>query len=172
MAGTYRSLTRKLGVREGQTVVLLGAPERWCTRFEAEVGALLDGVKVSRQLRSAPHTVVVFSERLVDLEDWICPVTERILPDGQLWVAWRARRPADISEDIVRRIALTAGMTAGSPGAIDAVWTGMRLVLQPENRDALMYRLSAPRRPRRATRPPQFSGPGSSLATVRARRRS
>lgn len=173
MAGTYHSLTRKLGVREGQTVVLLGAPERWCARFEAEVGALLDDVKVARQLRPAPDTVVMFVSTLADLEDRICPVTERLPPDGQIWIAWRSRRPADVSEEVVRRIGLTAGMSVGSASAIDAVWTGTRMILRPQNRDALAYRLAAsPRRARRATRPPQFSGAGSGLATARARKRS
>lgn len=183
MAATYLSLTRKLGVREGHSVALLGAPERWCARFEAEVGALLDDVKVSRQLRPAPDTVVMFLDKLADLEDRICPVTERLPPDGQIWVAWRSRRPADVSEEVVRRIGLTAGMSVNAASAIDAVWTGMRMVVRPENRDALAYRLAAhprgiikPRlfeaRRRRATRPPQFSGAGSGLATARARRRS
>lgn len=172
MAGTFHSLTKKLGVREGQSVVLLGAPERWCVRFEAEVGAVLDDVKVARQLRPAPDTVVMFVDKLADLEDRICAVTERLPPDGQIWVAWRSRRPADVSEEVVRRIGLTAGMSVNSASAIDAVWTGMRMVVRAENRDALAYRLAAsPRRSRRATRPPQFSGAGSAF-TARARRRS
>ena len=154
-------------------MVLLGAPARWCTRFEAEVGALLDDVKVARQLRPAPDTVVMFVSTLAQLEDRICAVTERLPPDGQIWVAWRSRRPADVSEEVVRRIGLTAGMSVNAASPIDAVWTGLRMVVRPENRDALAYRLSAhPRRARRATRPPQFSGAGSGLATARARRRS
>jgi hypothetical protein len=173
MAGTYRSLTKKLGVRDGQTVVLLGAPERWCVRFEAEVEALLSEVRVARQLRPAFDTVVMFVDKLADLEDRICPVTERLPPDGQIWVAWRTRRPADVCEEVVRRIGLTAGMSVNGASAIDAVWTGLRLIVRPENRDALAYRLVAhPRRSRRATRPPQLSGAGSGLATARARRRS
>jgi len=173
MAATLHSLTRKLGVRAGQSVVLLGAPERWCAKFEAEVDALLEDVKVARQRRPAVDTVVMFVDCLADLEDRICPVTERLPPDGQVWVAWRSRRAADVSEEVVRRIGLTAGMSVTRASSIDTVWTGVRLVVTPENRDALAYRLAAPpRRARRATRPPQFSGAGSALAAARARRRS
>lgn len=174
MAGTTLPLTKKLGVRPGQTVVLLGAPERFAARFEGEVAALLPDVKVSRQLRPAPDCVVLFIDSLGDLEDRLCPINERLHPDTQIWVAWRTRRAADVREDVVRRIFMTAGMVDTKLAPLDKVWTGMRLVTRPENKDALAYRLEiSPRRTRRATRPPQYgSGAGSALATARARKRS
>jgi hypothetical protein len=177
--GTSASISKKLGVREGQSVVLLGAPERFAAKFEAELAGSFEDVKVSRQLRPALDCVLVFIDSLADLEDRICAVTERLLPEGQVWVAWRKRRAGDVREDVVRRIFLTAGMSGAKVGAIDSVWTGMRMVVRPENRDALAYRLAiAPRRARRATRPPQFessrslAGAGSGLANARARRRT
>jgi len=181
--GTPVSIAKKLGVRDGQAVVLLGAPDRVAARFEAELGSSFDDVKVSRQLRPAVDCAVLFIDSLLDLEERICPVTERLLPQGQVWVAWRKRRAGDVREDVVRRIFMTAGMAATKVCAIDSVWMGMRLVIRPENRDALAYRLAiAPRRTRRADQarderrgrllPLDSSGAGSGLATARARRRS
>ncbi len=180
-------MSKKLGVRAGQQVVLLGAPERVAAGVEGEL-AEVGEVKVSRSIRRTPgippepvDTVMLFVDRLVDLEDRIGPATERLHPDGQIWVAWRSRRAADVREEVVRRIGLAAGMIDTKMCAIDRVWSGMRLVIRRENRDALAYRTAAGtgtpgtqrRRTRRATRPPQFSsGAGSGLATARARRRS
>lgn len=152
MAGTA-SLPKKLGVRAGHQVVLLDAPERVVRTMQ------LGDVKVSRKLRagSTPDTVMLFCGHLVDLEDHIGKVTERLHPDGQMWVAWRPRRAADVREEMVRRIGLAAGMVDTRSLAIDRVWSGLRLVISPENRDALSYRVR---------------GPGSGLQTARARRRS
>jgi hypothetical protein len=132
------TLSKKLGVKAGQQVLLLGAPERWCARFEAE--AVASDVRVSRQLRSirdSADCIVMFLDCLSDLEDRIVPVSDRLLPDGQVWVAWRSRRAADVNEGVVRRIGLVAGLVDTQVRQIDTVWSGMRLVNRRENRDAL-----------------------------------
>jgi hypothetical protein len=174
MAGAA-SLPKKLGVRAGSQVVVLGAPER--TFRSLELGDVAD-VKVSRQLRRAGvaeapvDVVMLFVDKLADLETRIGAVTESLHPHGQVWVAWRSRRAQDIREGLVRRIGLAAGMVDTRVCAIDDVWSGMRLVISPANRDALAYRIDrphvqAPRRARRST-----SGPGSGLQTARARKRA
>lgn len=163
-------MSKKLGVRAGQSLVLLGAPERFGSR-----AVLGDDIKVARQLPAMPRStrlasldcVMIFVDCLADLEDRIGPVTERLHPDGQVWVVWRTRRSADVTEDVVRRIAMTAGMADTRVCAIDGVWTGMRLIIRHANRDALAYRLGTAPRARRATWPP-VSGAGSTLRRARA----
>lgn len=163
-------LAKKLGVRTGETVVVLGAPARVSAAIERHAD------RVFRQLRPAPiDSVVIFVDRLLELEDRLVAILGRLHPDGQLWVAWRSRRAGDVSEDIVRRIGLTAGMVDRGVVALDRVWSGMRLVNRPENRAALSYRLDAPRRAKRSSRasePAFASGPGSALAIARARKRT
>jgi hypothetical protein len=172
MAGTVVSLPKKLGVRAGQSLVLLGAPERFGSR-----AALGDDIKVARQLPAMPRStrlasldcVMIFVDCLADLEDRIGPVTERLHPDGQIWVVWRTRRAADVTEEVVRRIGMTAGMVDTRVCAIDGVWTGMRLIIRHANRDALAYRLGiSPRRTRRVSWPQPVSGAGSTLRRARA----
>ena len=154
------SLPKKLGVRAGHQVVLLGAPDRLSGRRVEGAFDEIGDVKVSRILRGSPlDTVMVFCDRLADLETSIGKVTERLHPDGQIWVAWRSRRAADVRQELVRRIGLAAGMVDTRVCSIDRVWSGMRLVISPENRDALAYRV-------------ERRGAGSGLQTARARRRS
>ena len=54
------------------------------------------------------------------------------LPDtGMVWVSWpkKASKVAtDISEDVVREIALPLGLVDVKVCAIDAVWSGLKLV--------------------------------------------
>ena len=57
--------------------------------------------------------------------------------DGGFWVAWpkrAARMPTDMTEDVVREIALPTGLVDNKVCAIDATWSGLRLVIRRELR--------------------------------------
>jgi len=161
MAASSTSMSKKLGVRAGHTVVLVGAPSRFPGLGEGTTVLRALPMFGRRRLRNATtppaESVMLFLDRLEDLERRIGPAVEKLHPDGQVWVAWRSRRAADITEDLVRRIALTAGMVVTRVQAIDDVWTGVRLVIRKDNRDALSYRLSTP-------------GGGSTMRRARAQR--
>ena len=174
-------LPEKLGIKAGHKVCLLNAPGSVQRRIER--GSAVDaGVRITHDLRLPPVDVVVlFVSSLDDLERRFGDVANRLHPEGGFWVAWRTRRGCGVSEDVVRRIALAAGMVGNKACAIDATWSGMRLVLRTEIRDALMYRAAPPpppvsRRMRRPTQPPRLAhrtlsrntGGGSTLRRVRA----
>ena len=58
---------------------------------------------------------------------------------GGLWIAWPKRASGvatDITEDTVREIALAAGLVDNKVCAIDATWSGLRVVVRRENRTA------------------------------------
>jgi len=173
-------LPKRLGIKAGQKVCLLNAPcsvQRRLTQVEAG-----EDVRFTHDLRLPPVDVVVlFVERIVDLERRFADITDRLHPAGGFWVAFRTHR-GDVTDDVVRRIALAAGMVDNKACEIDASWSGMRLVLRDEIRDAMMYRAEPPtlsRRTRRPTAPPRSPGPahrvlrssgaGSSMRRVRAR---
>jgi hypothetical protein len=168
-------LPKKLGIKSGHTVVLLGAPEG----FEDSLD-LGDDVRVLRQLRLAPVDVIVFFvDRLTELERRFADVVARMHPAGAFWVAWpkkASRRATDITEDVVRRIGLAGGLVDNKVCAIDDVWSGLRLVIRVENRDALAYRAEPPavrelrrKGPRAAAQSRAVQGGGSTLRRARAR---
>jgi hypothetical protein len=153
MAGTPGTpLPKKLGIKAGQKVCLLNAPGS----FERSMIAQADeDVRLTHDLRLPPVDVVVlFVERVADLERRFADITSRLHPAGGFWVAFRTHR-GDITDDVVRRIALAAGMVSSKCLEIDSSWSGVRLVLREENRDALMYRVAPPPPPisRRVRRP-------------------
>ncbi len=166
-------LPKKLGIKAGHKVCLLDAPgglERHLRQ---------DDVRITHDLRLPPVDVVVlFVERLADLERRFADITARLHPEGGFWVAFRTHR-GDITDDVVRRIALAAGMVDNKVCAIDSSWSGMRLVLRDEIRHAIAYRAAPPlpavsRRVRRPTVPARLahrsaSGAGSTMRRARAR---
>jgi hypothetical protein len=65
-------------------------------------------------------------------------VAEAIFPDGAWWVAWPKRAskvPTDMTEDVVREVALPTGLVDNKVCAIDETWSGLRLVVRRELRD-------------------------------------
>jgi len=175
MAGTPGTpLPRRLGIKTGHKVCLLNAPGS----FERHLDS--DGVRITHDLRLPPVDVVIlFVDRVADLERRFGDIVGRLHPQGGFWVAWRSSgRGTDITEDVVRRIGLAAGMTGSAASEIDAGWSGVRLVMREEIQDAIAYRAEPPmisRRVRRPTAPARIarkssvSGAGSSLVRARAR---
>lgn len=179
MAGTPGTpLPKKLGIKAGQKVCLLNAPGA----FERSL-ARTEEVRITHDLRLPPVDVVVlFIDRLADLEHRFSEIVNRLHPAGGLWVAWRTRRAVDVSESVVRRVALAAGMVDNKVCSLDDCWSGVRLVLRGDHREAVAYRAEPPplsRRTRRptaaakiATRPASNSNAGAGSAMRRARARS
>jgi hypothetical protein len=126
-------LARKLGLNPGATVAWIGAPEG----FEALLGELPDGVAVRRRLRGPLDLVVCFVTARRDLERRLPALRAALAPAGMLWVAWPKRSSGvetDMTEDVVRDVALPTGLVDTKVCAIDATWSGLRLVVRRELR--------------------------------------
>jgi hypothetical protein len=127
-------LARKLGIKPGARVTLLGAPER----FEDDtLGELPDGVRVVRRAGGKADVIVSFQTARAELEQLLPALRAMMEPAAGLWIAWpkRASKVAtDVTEDVVREIALPTGLVDNKVCAIDAVWSGLRLVIRLEHR--------------------------------------
>ena len=132
MAGySGTALARKLGVRPGDKLALLGAPDGFA------IDDLPPGVEIRRRTRSACDVVVSFHTRRTDLARRFPALMRALVVDGGLWVAWPKRASGadtDITEDVVREVALPTGMVDNKVCAIDETWSGLRLVLRKELR--------------------------------------
>jgi hypothetical protein len=166
-------MPKKLGIKAGHKVCLLNAPGS----FERHL--LADDVRITHDLRLPPVDVVVlFVDSLADLEKRFADIAARLHPEGGFWVAFpkQTRRATDITGEVIRRIALAAGMVDDKVASIGN-WSGVRLVMRMDIRDAVMYRAEPPalsRRTRRPTAPARLatrtaSGAGSTLRRARAR---
>jgi hypothetical protein len=152
---------------------LLNAPDSFARHLEQ------NDLRITHDLRLPPVDVVVlFVDRVADLERRVGDIVARLHPRGGFWVAFRTSgRGSDITEDVVCRIALAAGMIQNKICEIDSSWSGVRLVMRNEIRDAIAYREVPPPLSRRVRRPTaaarvarlSTSGAGSTLRRARAR---
>jgi hypothetical protein len=130
MAG-YSSapLPNKLGIREGHTIAFRHAPRG----FEATLGELPDRVRVKARVTRPVDFFTARGELVRRLD----ALASAIHPDGSLWIAWPKRASGvatDMTEDVVREVALPRGLVDTKVCAIDETWSGLRLVHRVENR--------------------------------------
>lgn len=128
-------LDRKLAIGEGDEVAIIGAPE-W---FEDAVASLPDVASLQTDLAVDAHydVIVTFITQRAELESELPRLLSRMAPACGLWVAWphRASRAAtDMSEEVVRQVALSAGLVDTRVCAIDDTWSALRLMLRRQRR--------------------------------------
>jgi hypothetical protein len=128
-------LARKLGVRAGQRVTLLHAPDGWL------VGELPEGVRVVRRRSTAASDVVVaFFGGLTALETAAPSLARAIVPDGALWLAWPRRaggHHSDITDNAIRAAVLPIGLVDVKVAALSDDWSGLKTVWRKELRPGL-----------------------------------
>jgi hypothetical protein len=127
-------LPRKLGIKPGQRIAFIEAPPA----FAEALGRLPDGVVPPlTTLRGPLDLVVAFFLERRELEQRLPQLIAALDPAGGLWIAWpkRASRVAtDLTEDVVRELALAAGVVDVKVCAIDATWSGLKLVIRVRDR--------------------------------------
>jgi hypothetical protein len=127
-------LPKKLGIKPGHRVVLLSAPEQ----FESgTLGELPDGVKVARRLAGKADVIVSFHTARADLERRMPKLRAAMEPAAGLWIAWPKRAskvPTDLTEDVVRDLALANVLVDNKVAALDEKWSGLRLVIRLRDR--------------------------------------
>ncbi len=81
--------------------------------------------------------VHLFTRKAAELGPQLAQYRHRIAPDGVIWVSWpkkAAKVPTDVTEDVVRELALPLGLVDVKVCAVDEIWSGLKLVIRLENR--------------------------------------
>jgi hypothetical protein len=123
-------LINKLGIRPGDRLALLSAPDGFALD-------LPDGVTVITRLSGHCDEVLFFTKQRRDLDRRLDRIGQVIAPAGAAWIAWPKRAskvPTDMTEDVVRDVALPRGLVDVKVCAIDETWSGLKLVWRKERR--------------------------------------
>jgi hypothetical protein len=126
-------LAKKLSLKDGMRVWWAGMPDN--VREEIAAAAL------TLQPLDAPDAPIdaahVFVTERADLEARLRQLLPLLTPPGFIWVSWpkkASRVPTDISEDVIRAVALPMGLVDVKVCAVDETWSGLKLMIRKENR--------------------------------------
>ncbi len=127
-------LWKKLGYKSGTEAFLDGAPHG----YAASLG-LPAGLEVAWLPRAGKGMkfVHVFSTSSAGLDRKLRAYRKAIAPDGVIWVSWPKRSSgveSDVTEDVVRDLALPVGLVDIKVCAVDDVWSGLKLMIRRELR--------------------------------------
>lgn len=126
-------LAKKLGIKPGEKVVVLGAP--W--EYEVVVAPLPEGVTVSSRVGTRATFVHFFVKSAAELRKKLPTLDMALADDGIIWVSWPKQSSGvatDMTEDGIREAALPLGLVDVKVCAVDEVWSGLKLVRQVSER--------------------------------------
>jgi hypothetical protein len=126
-------LSRKLGLKAGFRIVVISPPDRYWDL----VDPLPEGVMVAGPRAKRLDFAHVFIERSAELARTLPKLLSRIRPDGMIWVSWPKRTsgvPTDVTEDVIRALALPLGLVDTKVCAVDETWSALKLVIRREHR--------------------------------------
>ena len=117
-------LPKKLGVKPGSRVLVLDAPDGFLPEVDRVDGGPAD-------------VIVSFHTERGELERRMPELRALMRPAAGLWIAWPKRASGvatDLTEDVVRDLGLANRLVDNKVCAIDATWSGLRLVIRRADR--------------------------------------
>jgi hypothetical protein len=128
-----RSLVDKLGIKPNSRIAIIAAPRG----YRSTLGQLPNGVTVTASPRAVLPFIHFFTAKRALLERRFPSLRRALAQDGALWVSWPKQASGvatDLTEDVVREVALAGGLVDVKVCAIDAVWSGLKLVRRLKDR--------------------------------------
>lgn len=123
-------LVRKLGYKPGVVALLIGAPadyRTWLTDLPDDI------TFANAPLAGSVDLVHLFSTRLNDLQEQLACARSAMKSDGAIWVSWpkkASRVPTDVTEDVIRRLALASDLVDVKVCAVTETWSGLKLMVR------------------------------------------
>jgi len=126
-------LAKKLGIKEQFKVLAVGAPEGYRELLDPLPASVRFVSKVDR----TTNVVHIFSTKKSQLSSALATYRNKLDPQAMVWVSWPKKStkvPTEITEEVVREVALPLGFVDVKVCAIDEVWSGLKLVVRKEFR--------------------------------------
>jgi hypothetical protein len=124
-------LAKKLGIKEGFKIALHNQPENYFKLF-----ADFPNVKIVSGKSTVDFIHYFVKEQKQLLKD-ITKLRNQIEQNGMIWISWpkkSSKVETDITEDVIRNLALKNGLVDIKVCAVDETWSGLKLVIPVKDR--------------------------------------
>jgi hypothetical protein len=153
-------LPQKLGIKPGTTVAAINVP----SNYRKLLGKLPSGVTFANRIRAGSNFIHFFTKSRAELAKELSSLRKKIAENGVVWISWPKKSsgvPTDITEDVIRDIALPIGFVDIKVCAVDDTWSGLKLMIRKTNR-----KIPSPQSPQRSARSRSRGGRQSRLVRV------
>ena len=134
MAGYSQTpLVKKLGIKAGFKVAIIGAPQD----FERTLVPMPENVSINTRGRGALDCALLFVKKESQLRQKFSGLAAKLQTNGMFWVAW-PKKSSGVATDLtftnVQALGLAAGMVDVKICAVDEVWSGLKFVFRLKDR--------------------------------------
>jgi hypothetical protein len=122
-------LAKKLGIAAGARVFASGAPDDYLELL----APLPPAVEWAKRLDPTTGIAHLFVRSRAQLGKQLAAATKAMRPDCAIWVSWPKKASGvetDVTEDVIREVALPMGLVDVKVCAVDATWSGLKLVVR------------------------------------------
>ena len=126
-------LAHKLEIREGARVFIWDGPKD----YRDLIAPIPSGVRFAKGLDSDTDLVHVFVTARSMLERALKTLRSTLRPEATVWVSWpkkAAKVKTDVTEEVIRTVALPMGWVDVKVCAVDETWSGLKLVVRKSER--------------------------------------
>lgn len=126
-------LPKKLGLKAHEHVVLISAPKNYAELL----GEIPLGIVFSERMKAGGRFVHLFATKRSELQKKLATLRKQLADDGTLWVSWPKKSAGvstDVTEDVIRAVALPLGLVDIKVCAVDETWSGLKLMVRRTNR--------------------------------------
>ena len=134
-------LPKKLGIKIGSAVALLGAPDD----FARTLGELPYGASLTTRITKNTFLVLWFVRNVAELEKGVDKVAGAT-PDGGLWICWPKRTsstPCDLTLLSIRAMVAGYGLVDSKICAVDNTWSGAAITRRRQRSQSKAARRSS-----------------------------
>lgn len=127
-------LAKKLGIKEGHKIVLVGAPEGYWGMFE-ELPPEIEQFALEEQITA--DFIHFFTKSADELRNMLPALKPLLKKDGSLWISWpkKASKVAtDVDSNLVRTTGLATGLVDVKVCAVDEIWSGLKFMYRKADR--------------------------------------
>ena len=122
-------LAQKLGMKPGARVLAIAAP----TGYRKLLAPLPEKVQFVSRLTPTTDIIHIFTTRKAELQKLLLTFAGTMRKDAVVWVSWPKKSAGvqtDVTEDVIRDVALPIGLVDVKVCAVNDVWSGLKLMIR------------------------------------------
>ena len=129
-------LWKKLGYKTGMFAYVDGGPNNYLSLLALPADVVVTWLPKAKSDMEFVHLFATSASKLKRKLEYY---RKRIVPGGVIWVSWPKKSSglkSNITEDTIREVALPIGLVDVKVCAVDAVWSGLKLMIRRTERAA------------------------------------